>query len=215
MMNKRKETIFFYLGTSHSVSLKNSVNALWNQFHSHSFTWIGCTVRLPEGKEISSFSRALVTYHNLTLDFNHNPKPTDWIADPVKIAITFPFSLCLCVSGSFSPFSPSLRVSWNAGRRARRACLCVGGLSASFLFKQEPTQRPHFPAKFKPEAMLTVWCYRPLCNRTSVGKVAWTWVGNSTPHSLLHHSELTATFRLMFFIQSSIRIWWCDWIRSH
>lgn len=52
--------------------------------------------------------------------------------------------------------------------------------------------------------MLTVWCYRPLCNHTSAGKVAWTWVGNSTPHILHHHSELTATFRLMFFTHAHI-----------
>lgn len=111
-----------------------------------------------------------------------------------------PFFQALCFWLLLSS-SPSLRVSCNAGRSAGRARLCVGGLSASFLFKREPTQRPHFPAKFKPEAMLTVWCYRPLSSHISIGKVVWTWVGISTPHNLLHHCALTATFRLTVFVR--------------
>lgn len=35
--------------------------------------------------------------------------------------------------------------------------------------------------------MLTVWCYRPLSNHISIGRVAWTWVGHSSPQRLLHH----------------------------
>ncbi|CAG5896479.1 unnamed protein product [Menidia menidia] len=46
----------------------------------------------------------------------------------------------------------------------------------------KPTHRPHFPAKFKPQAMLTTRCYRPFRNHTSAGKAAWTSAGSSTPH---------------------------------
>lgn len=43
-------------------------------------------------------------------------------------------------------------------------------------------------------------------NCFSIGKVAWTWVGRSTPRSLLHQSAHTATSRLMFFIYPSIKV---------
>lgn len=123
------------------------------------FTWIGFTVSLPRGKKNPNFpglshhtwASPSITILSRLIELQILSK---WLSP-------FPFSLSLCFW--LLSFSPSLRVSWNTGRRARRAWLCVGGLSASFLFKQEPTQRPHFPAKFKPEAMLTVWCYRPLC----------------------------------------------------
>lgn len=145
MIKKRKKTIFFYLGTSHSVSLKNLPNVLWNQFHIHPFTCIRCTVSLPGRKrkiQILQGSRNIAQPH-LRLQ---SQIWVDWLVcrfcqknvSPLPLSLYLSFWLLLSSS-------PSLRVSWNAGRRARKACLCVGGLSASFSFQARAHTAPSFP----------------------------------------------------------------------
>lgn len=204
MVNKRRKTIFFYFGTSQSVSFKNLLNVCEISSISTLSPALdaqqACQAETKNPDSLGSSQNIRTSPHTSITNLRKliGLQVLSKLLSPLPLSLSLDF--CLFLSSS-----PSLRVSWNAGRRARRACLCVGGLSASFLFKQEPTQRPHFPAKFKPEAMLTVWCYRPLSDHISVGKVVRTWVGNSTPRHRLHHFELPATHRLVVFIYAWIQ----------
>lgn len=86
----------------------------------------------------------LTALRSLTLSSRHQRQPTDLITD-LGQKRALPSSLL---------HLPILRrVRRSAGRRAWKDSPLSGRPKRlSFFFKREPTQRPHFPAKFKPEA---------------------------------------------------------------
>lgn len=92
------------------------------------------------------------------------------------------------------------RVGCSAWRRAWKDSPLSGRPKRlSFFFKREPTQRPHFPAKFKPEATFTRDVIDPFPNRISAGRGgAGAGVGMPTCPSTAGASSSASTSQPVF-----------------